>query len=293
MIEEQGVQFRQSTVARTFHFAAYRDLLLVTSVAALVPVFVQLPLPLLRLPLGLVLVLFAPGYVLQAVLFARPADLDPPARIGASVGLSVALLPLMAIVLDHLPWGITLGPIVGVLATWTVLMALIAAVRRAFIGVTVEAVAPRRLPAARRWRRRIAATVLGVAILGVFAGGLFVATRTQTEALTEFYVTGAQGMGEEYPRAAVAGAPMEVNLHIANNEGRAQRYRVEVRSAGQMIAAIPVVDVAADARAAQPLRYALPTPGNDQTVDILLFRADDQTAYRSLRLWVNVREPRP
>ncbi|MBN1814156.1 MAG: DUF1616 domain-containing protein [Anaerolineae bacterium] len=52
------------------------------------------PFPLPRLFLGLLFVLFVPGYALQAVLFPRAADLDGPERLALSFGLSIAVVPL-------------------------------------------------------------------------------------------------------------------------------------------------------------------------------------------------------
>jgi hypothetical protein len=70
------------------------------------------PLAFLRLLLGLSFVLFFPGFLLQAAIFASRDDLDGIERVALSIGLSIALIPLLALVLDRLPWGIFLWPIV-------------------------------------------------------------------------------------------------------------------------------------------------------------------------------------
>ncbi|MCB0238602.1 MAG: DUF1616 domain-containing protein, partial [Anaerolineae bacterium] len=66
----------------------------------------------LRLALGLAYVLFVPGYCLTAALFPREDDIDGIERLGLSLGLSVAWVPVLALILDRLPWGLRLWPIV-------------------------------------------------------------------------------------------------------------------------------------------------------------------------------------
>src|SRR5437867_3448634 len=76
------------------------DLLLLGALAPLLPALLLLPVPLLRVPLGLAAVLLAPGYALVAAVFPEHDDLDGGMRAGLSFGLSVAVLPLLALLLD-------------------------------------------------------------------------------------------------------------------------------------------------------------------------------------------------
>jgi uncharacterized membrane protein len=68
-------------------------------------------LQIVRLPLGLVYILYVPGYCLTAALFPAQEDLDGIERVGLSLGLSVAWVPVLALILDWLPWGLRLWPI--------------------------------------------------------------------------------------------------------------------------------------------------------------------------------------
>ena len=104
-------------------------LILVGLIAAGVQVL-PAPLPMLRLLLGLAFVLFVPGYTLQAALFPRQDDLDGPERLALSFGLSIAVIPPIALVLDKLPWGIRLWPIVISLALFTLACSAVAVYRR-------------------------------------------------------------------------------------------------------------------------------------------------------------------
>src|SRR5437867_2737336 len=135
------------------------DLLLIVDLAFLMPILTLLPLPWLRVPLGLVLVLFAPGYVLTEAIFPRRHEIGGVARAALSFGLSAVTLPLLALVLSALPWGIRLWPMVLSLSLWVVLLCAIAIWRRrASVGSGAAGLPPRALPNrgalwADGWRR--------------------------------------------------------------------------------------------------------------------------------------------
>src|SRR3972149_42796 len=66
-----------------------------------------------RIILGLPFVLFFPGYALMAALFPRKDDIDPIERVALSLGLSIAVVPLIGLALNYSPWGIRLDPILA------------------------------------------------------------------------------------------------------------------------------------------------------------------------------------
>jgi uncharacterized membrane protein len=83
-----------------------------------------------RIILGLILVLFLPGYALIATLFPRKDDFDGVERIALIFGLSIAISPLLGLALNYTPFGIRLSPVLIVLSVFTVSLALCAYVRR-------------------------------------------------------------------------------------------------------------------------------------------------------------------
>jgi hypothetical protein len=72
----------------------------------------EFPMVAVRWVLGSVFVLFLPGYVTVEALFPKGRDLDGIERFALSVGLSLALVPLVGLLLNYTPWGIRLTPIV-------------------------------------------------------------------------------------------------------------------------------------------------------------------------------------
>jgi len=88
------------------------------------------PFVAIRWVLGSVFVLFIPGYVTVEALFPKGRELDSIERFALSVGLSLALVPLVGLLLNYTPWGIRLTPIVISLTILTVGLAMIALVRK-------------------------------------------------------------------------------------------------------------------------------------------------------------------
>jgi len=86
-----------------------------------------------RALLGLLLVLFLPGYSLVAALFPRRDDLDGIERIALSFGLSIAVVPLLGLGLNYTQYGIRLVPVLLGLSLFTVLLAVVAGVRRVWL----------------------------------------------------------------------------------------------------------------------------------------------------------------
>jgi uncharacterized membrane protein len=89
-----------------------------------------LPWVAVRWVLGSVFVLFIPGYVTVEALFPKGRDLDGIERFALSVGLSLALVPLIGLLLNYTPWGIRLDPIVISLTILTVALTGVALGRR-------------------------------------------------------------------------------------------------------------------------------------------------------------------
>jgi uncharacterized membrane protein len=78
-----------------------------------------------RIILGLPAVLFFPGFTLLAALFPRKESLNDIERFALSFGLSIAVVPLIALVLNYTPWGIRLYPILVSLFIFLFVMSFI------------------------------------------------------------------------------------------------------------------------------------------------------------------------
>jgi uncharacterized membrane protein len=112
------------------------DLILVVVWLAASIVAIYLPLlnetP-IRIVLAIPVILFIPGYCLLALLFPKNGDIDLMPRMVLSIGVSIALVPLIGLGLNFTPWGITLDPIVLSLTIFTLVMTLIILYQRSLL----------------------------------------------------------------------------------------------------------------------------------------------------------------
>ena len=294
-----GMERRRFILHNEFILIAAFGLILVALVAAVDLVRLEdlpAPLAILRLLLGLPFVLFVPGYALQAAFFPRKDAMDGPERLALSFGLSMATIPPLALLLDALPWGIRLWPIVVGQGLFIVLCSAVASWRR------------HRLPAEERFRVVVGADMRGWwntqdrtgRVLGTILAFTFMLAAISVIAIvvlprpgeyfTEFYLLGPEGLAEDYPREAMAGESLSVAAGIANREGMTAEYRIEVRSGEQQIGAVGPFVVGDGEIWEGPVSYTLPQAGEDQQILFLLYR-DGGDPYRTLRLWINVVGP--
>lgn len=94
------------------------------------------PLIFLRSMLGLVLILFLPGFALMKALFPNKSRIKPPLvnmanveQVTLSVGLSLVISPLVGLILNFTPWGIRLVSVTLSLWALTIVLATVAMVR--------------------------------------------------------------------------------------------------------------------------------------------------------------------
>jgi uncharacterized membrane protein len=83
-----------------------------------------------RVVLGSLFTLFLPGYSLIEALYPRGEELSPLERLALSIGLSLALVPLVGLLLNYTPWGIRLDPTLAALSTLTLALLLASAYRK-------------------------------------------------------------------------------------------------------------------------------------------------------------------
>jgi uncharacterized membrane protein len=264
------------------------DLIVLAGMMALLPGLLFVPLPWLRIPFGIFAVLAAPGYALTAALFPAREDLDGVARAALSVGLSVALIPPLALLLDWLPWGIRPMPIAVALGLTTCSLCLVAGVRR-YLSADPYTLLPPAAPAPRRLSRSHLAAIGAVLLVVIWGAVVYTAILTTPTRITEFYALGAGGLAEDYPREVAAGEPVSVTLGITNQEGATHSYQIEIRADTGTLATVGPLQLDNGTTWSQPVTFSLPVAGDDQAVDILLFRDDQPEPYRRLRLWMNVR----
>ena len=106
---------------------------LITLILAVTTVYTTNMIPgasILRLILGSIIVVFLPGYATIEALYPKEGELSSLERLALSIGLSLAIVPLIGLALNYTPWGIRLNPIIITLAAYTTTILTIAAYRK-------------------------------------------------------------------------------------------------------------------------------------------------------------------
>ena len=183
-------------------------------------------------------ILFIPGYVLIAALFPEKTSIDGIERFALSVGLSIAVVPLIGLVLNYTPFGIRLNPIVISLVLFTLIMMIITLYRRARLSdeekfaVPFEKVKPalkeELFPKGQGKFDKALSIILIIAILVAAVTTVFViAFPKDGEKFTEFYILGADKMADDYPKKFPVNSQQFVWIGIENHEYRDVTYTVE------------------------------------------------------------------
>ena len=184
-------------------------------------------------------ILLIPGYVLIAALFPEKKSIDGIERFALSVGLSIAVVPLIGLVLNYTPFGIRLNPIVISLVLFTIIMMFITIIRRARLPkeeafeVPFEMVKPtlkeELFPKGQGKFDKALSIILIIAILvAVVTTVCVIAFPKDGEKFTEFYILGADKMADNYPEEFAVNTDQFVWIGIGNHEYRDVTYTVEV-----------------------------------------------------------------
>ena len=188
----------------------------------------------LRLLLGLPVLLFIPGYVLVFALFpARKTDrgIDTLERIVLSFGLSIAIVPLIGLLLNYTPWGIRLEPILVSLLLFIFGTGIIGISRWKKTDPSERFLLPQHitLPKQENTFDRALTIILAIIIVIVITALIYVITLPKNgETFTEFYLLGPNGKAEGYPRNLTRNETATVIIGVANHEQQSMNYTIEI-----------------------------------------------------------------
>ncbi len=241
----------------------------------------------------------------------RKGEIDWIERIALSIGLSIAVVPLLGLLLNFTPFGIRLVPIVLSIVLFSGGLGIVAYLRR--MGLLVEERLSATLvvtkPAWGEYSRLDKVLAVGLIISLVFSVSVlaFVLTTPRPgERFTEFGILGPGGMLSDYPTDLNVSEQGTVLIFVANHEFERVDYTVRVDQVGVEIVFNP--DTSAnetmelnrtnmawvnltldhDTNATRPYTFQIEAPGLFQ-VQFLLFRGGELAqVYRNLHLFVTV-----
>jgi len=251
-----------------------------------------------RIIFGLLLVLFFPGYTLLSALFPRKADLSGIERVALSFGLSIAVVPLIGLILNYSPWGIRVYPI---LISITIFILACCAVawqrgRRLPDEERFKVTFNLRLP---RWSGMgnldkalsIGLIVAIVAALGCL--GYVIGNPKQGEKFTEFYILGQEDKAENYPRELAVGEDARVILGVVNHEHQPASYRIEININGIKDNEIHTGILAHNEKWEQEVSFTSTRVGLNQKVEFWLYKDEEAEPClkEPLHLYIDVTSP--
>ena len=272
-----------------------KDLWLIGILTILLAVVIAFfPSTVARIILGLPFLLFFPGYTLMAALFPKKGSLGGVERVALSFGLSIAVVPLIGLVLNFTPWGIRLEPILISLAVFIIAASGVAWYRR-------EKLAPEerfrvlfnvRLPSwqGQSMPDKVLSVVLAVAILGAIGTlGYVVATPRVGEKFTEFYILDLNGKAENYTTKLKVGEEGKVIVGIVNHEQEEASYKVEVWIDGEDRDEI-MVELENEGKWEKEVGFVPQKVGAGQKVEFVLYKDGEPYFEEPLNLWIDVEE---
>ncbi len=260
---------------------------------------------------AILLVFFVPGYVTVAALFPAAGEIDWIERVALSVGVSLAVVPLLGLLLNFTALGISFTPIVGIVLVFTVLVCIAAYWRR------MRLLEERRLSATLviglpDWKENgLLDSILTIALVGsiaVAAGTIayVVTTPPPRERFTQFYILGPGGNASGYPTNLTPAEPGTVIVGIVNHESVSVNYTIRIDLVGVRIVynatsgfneTVEVnrtmwsmfnVTLADGRNWTQPYTFRINAPGLWKVQFILFKDGDLSSAYQKLKLPVRV-----
>lgn len=263
-------------------------------VVALVLAINFIPSSFIRIVLGLPFLLFLPGYTLIAALFPKRTGMDAIERVALSFGMSIAIVPLIGLVLNYTSWGIRLEPVLYSNAVFVFIASIVAWFRR------------RRIPEQERfiiefefkdfgWSGskldKVLSFILAISIMGTVAVLIYVVAFPKVgEKFTEYYILGLGGKATDYPKELTIGETGKVIVGVVNHEQKTTTYRVEVRINDVKNVEAGPVALENDAKWEDTLAFTPDVVGENEKVDFFLYKDNStESSVEQLHLWINVK----
>lgn len=247
-----------------------------------------------RIALGLIFVLFLPGYTLTAALFPKRESLGAIERTALSFGLSIAVVPLIGLIMNYTPWGISSNSVLIPLFVFIVAAAGVAWFRRRRLPPEQRFEPRFRLGWLQFWRfpnrwDRVLSGVLIVVILAAIGMLVFVAQSPRVEEkFTEFYILDSEGQAENYPDVLILGEEAQVTIGIVNREQEATDYIIKIFVSGQQVKEVKTMTLAREESWEKVVSFAPTAVGANQRVAFKLYKGGSETAYQVLDLAIDV-----
>ncbi len=272
-----------------------KDILIIDTLSIILLLTIVLfPDSSLRAVLGVPFVLFFPGYVLISTLFPRKNDLGNLERAALSMGLSLAVVPLVGLALNYTSWGIRLYPVIISLLILTLLLSFTSNYRRA--KLSVEQRFSFSFPQIQKRNigknDKLFLTGFLVALLVICGSTVYLVSAPKSgDHFTEFYVLGSNGNLADYPVNLTLGETGTVILGVTNHEYENLNYKITAKLNNQTIDTIENIQLSHDKTWNQTFSFTPKTSGENIKLEFQLYKSEATEVYRSLQLLINAQPP--
>ncbi len=275
------------------------DLVLVLIFTIITFVFITVPVLSSTVPrtiLGLFLIIFIPGYAFIAALFPKNGDLNKLERLILSFGSSIVITPMLGLILNYTPYGISLESGLLALSSLTVILIFIAYLRRVLttpvnrFKVDLSGFKSLGTKLSREsLTGKISSAILILSILLAISATVYVIfePKPEVESFTQFYILGSDGMLSDYPINLTSGETGNLTIGIVNHENKQTTYNLVVTSDG-IVQTNQIITLNNNQSVQIPFNFTAGQPGNREMVFNLYKSPDDNNIYRNLHLWLNI-----
>jgi uncharacterized membrane protein len=270
--------------------------------------------------LGLPFLLFFPGYTLVAALFVKNEGMDNIERVVLSGGMSVAVVGLIGFGLNYTPWGIKLEPVLYTITAFIFMTSFFALIRRAHRittnKFTTEVTLSLPVCTGITFNKSLSIILIFAIFFAFVILGYTVAVPKIGERFTDFYILGVNGKAQDYPTEYVmndgmvtqviygdgtvdANHPLgTVTLGIVNHEHQTEVYSVNMTIDGKPVSieilgrindSLRPIELKEGEKWENEIEIIPQNSGDNQKVELLLFKGIETTAENSLHFWINVK----
>jgi uncharacterized membrane protein len=168
-----------------------------------------------------------------ALFPARKTDrgIDTLERIVLSFGLSIALVPIIGLLLNYTPWGIRLEPILLSMLIFIVSIGLYGIYRWKKTDPEERFVLLPKITLSKQENKvdNALTIILIIAIIIVIVSLIYVITIPKIgEQFTEFYLLGPTGKAEGYPQNLTINENATIIIGVANHENHPVDYTIDI-----------------------------------------------------------------
>jgi uncharacterized membrane protein len=251
----------------------------------------------LRIIFGLPFLLFLPGYSLVSALWVKQVELEPLERVGYSLGLSLAMVPIVGLGLNYTPSGITLLSVVLSLYIIIILLNVVAWFRRRMLSpgerftVKTEFI----LTKVDTMKSTDTVVIVIVIIAIVIGFGLlsYIAMNLPSEQYSEIFILDSNGTTENYPTDLDVNESASIIVNVVSHEQEDTDYQVVVTLESQDNGNVTLQDLEFSLTNKEEWEYVLNFSVNESglfKLNIELIRGNEEEAYATNHLWIDVRD---